>query len=84
MTPSRFAFTIGPDGMAQIHKKDIPNQMKSEAACGPGARGCRKVKLTINKDYLDFLREIKAATGSASYYIIEENKIEDAEAKGLI
>lgn len=81
---SRFLFTIGPDGLAQIHRKDIPSEVKSESACGSGARGCRKVKLTINDVYLDFLREIKSATGTARYYIIDEDKFEDPEAKALI
>jgi hypothetical protein len=83
-TPSRFIYAIGFNGLAWILKKDIPNQVKTRAECSDGAGISMKLKASWNEEFLDFLCEIKAITGTTKYYVIDLKRIINPEAMGII
>jgi hypothetical protein len=64
MSPSRFKYWIGEDGVAHIRKKDMPKPVIVEHYMSEDPMPKIKFRMQPNPLFAEFEAEIKAITGS--------------------
>lgn len=72
MSPSRFKYWIGADGLAHIFKKDMPRPVIMEDYMPEGPMPSIKLRMRANPLYGEILAEVKAITGSDEIVIENE------------